>query len=146
MSSNVPNRCPDDEVAIARLNERFCHALDRGTAADFAALFTEDAIYSNGSRMSQGSEAILAFAMARRDVPRTSRHFMSGLSIDFDREDEQRATGISCCIAYSAAMAPPISSVTPTLIADFADIYRKENDIWLYAERRITPIFTPPTP
>lgn len=136
---------PEDEVAIARLNQRFCHALDRGTAADFAALFTEDATYSNGPRISQGSAAILAFATARRDTPRTSRHFMSGLSVDFDLEDEQRATGISCCVAYSVGTEPPISSVIPTLIADFADIYRKENGVWLYAERRITPIFVPPT-
>lgn len=135
---------PDDEFAIARLNELFCHALDRGTAADFVALFTEDAVYSNGHRISQGSAAIMAFAAGRRASPRTSRHFMSGLSINFDPNDELRATGISCCVAYSAAIEPPVASVLPTLIADFEDIYRKENGVWRYAVRQITPIFTPP--
>lgn len=134
----------EDEFAIARLNERFCHALDRGSPGDFAALFTDDALYSNGPRISQGSAAILTFATARRETPRTSRHFMSGLSVDFAPEDEQKATGISCCIAYSAATEPPIASVQPILIADFADKYRKQNGVWLYAERRIIPIFTPP--
>jgi hypothetical protein len=131
----------DDEQALARLNDQFCHELDRGTPEGFAALFTEDALYSNGPRISRGRLEILAFAVGRRSGgPRTSRHFASGLRVTLQGAD--RATGVSCCVAYSAAAEPPVASTAPSLIADFLDLYEKQNGVWLFAQRRIVPIFT----
>jgi uncharacterized protein (TIGR02246 family) len=137
----VDDRSSTDEQAISRLNERFCWELDRGTAEGFAALFTDDALYTNGTRVSRGRSEILAFAAGRRSgQPRTSRHFVSGLQITV--QSEARATGLSCCMAFSAAAEPPVPSTLPALVADFFDVYRKVDGAWLFAERRITPIFT----
>lgn len=132
----------DDEAAIAKLNDRFCYELDRGTPEGFAALFTDDVIYTHGARTSHGRAEVLAFARGRRaDGPRTSRHFAAGLVITFEAED--RATGLSCCVTYAASMEPPIPTTAPALVADFADVYRKQDGVWRFAERHITPIFTP---
>jgi hypothetical protein len=132
----------DDLLAIERLNQAFCHELDRGTPEGFATLFIEDAFYAHGARESHGRAEILAFARSRTATgPRTSRHVPSGLRVDFI--DQAQATGISCCTTFAASALPPIASTIPVLVADFEDQYRYENGIWRFAARRITPIFTP---
>lgn len=131
-----------DLVAIERLNQAFCLALDRGTPEAFACLFTEDAIYTNGDRRSNGRSAILDFAQQRiAAAPRTARHLQWGLQISLLGEDE--ASGLSCCMAFSGVGAPPIDSTVPTLVADFHDLYRREDGQWRFRERQIVPIFTP---
>jgi hypothetical protein len=132
----------EDVLAIEQLNGAFCFELDRGTPEGFAALFVEDAFYTHGTRESRGREAILMFARSRTaTAPRTARHVPAGLRIMFEGEDS--ATGISCCTTFAASALPPIASTIPVLVADFQDRYVKHGGAWLFAERRIVPIFTP---
>ena len=133
-----------DRLAIARLNDAFCHELDRGSPEGFARLFTLDAIYTNGPRRSETRDGVLAFARSRIAAgPRTSRHLAGGLHITFEGTDT--ATGISCCMAFTASGVPPITAIIPPVVADFHDVYRRENGAWLFAERHILPIFKPET-
>lgn len=125
-----------DRLAIERLNADFAHELDRGTPEGFVALFTPDALYVRGDRRLVGQKAILRFATDRlSDGPRTSRHVVSGLRVDF--QGEEQATGISCCTTFSAAGTPPIASTVPALVADFDDVYVRVDGRWLFRERHI---------
>lgn len=130
----------EDHMAIERLCADFAHELDRGTAEGFAALFTQDAIYTHGARILSGRDNLLQFAKNRlASGPRTSRHVITGLRIDFETED--RATGVSCCTTFSAAGEAPIASTIPAGVADFIDQYRRIDGVWLFAHRTIHPAF-----
>ena len=130
----------EDHLAIERLCADFAHELDRGTAEGFAALFVQDATYTHGTRVLNGRDALLQFAQNRfANGPRTSRHVVTGLRIDFEGEDS--ATGISCCTTFSAAGEAPIASTVPAIVADFVDVYRRVDGVWLFAERTIYPAF-----
>jgi uncharacterized protein (TIGR02246 family) len=136
---NQPDRRAD-RLAIARLNDDFCHELDRGDVDAFVGLFAADALYVNGPRILRGHDAIREFFIGRtRDGPRTSRHVASGLRIDF--QDEARATGISVCVTFSAAGPAPIDSTLPAIVADFEDVYVLMDGSWRFAERHIKPMF-----
>lgn len=137
----LPPRFPD-LLAIRGLNDDLCHELDRGTPEGFAALFTQDALYTHGPRRSVGRDEVLAFARSRRAAgPRTSRHVQSGLRITFEGDD--RAHGVSCCTTFAASAEPPIASTAPVLVADFLDVYVREGGVWRVAQRDIVPVFTP---
>jgi uncharacterized protein (TIGR02246 family) len=133
----------DDRLAIERLNKEFGHQLDRGDADGFAALFTRDALYTNGDRVSKGRDAVREFYIGRTaGGERTSRHFATGLIITFDGQDW--ASGISVCATYSALGRPEIRSTIPAVIADFEDRYERVEGCWLIAVRHIRPIFRAP--
>lgn len=130
-----------DIIAIERLNTNFGHELDRGDADGFVALFTPDALYTHGPRISRGREEIRAFYLSRTaNGPRTSRHFATGLKITFTGPHEAR--GVSVCTTWAAAADPPIPSTLPVLVADFEDIYAFDGERWRFRERHIRPIFT----
>lgn len=129
-----------DRQAIAQLNNDFCHELDRGTAEGFVVLFTPDALYTNGPRILCGRNQIREFYLGRtRDGLRTSRHLTSGLRIEFTGDASAR--GLSACLTFSAPGSPPIESTTPSVVADFEDVYAFDGARWRFAERHIRPMF-----
>lgn len=131
---------PADRRAIEQLNDDFCHELDRGDVEGFVALFTGDALYTNGPRVLLGERQIRQFYIDRtRDGPRTSRHFVQGLRIEFTGESSAR--GLSAAFTFSASGSPPIDSTIPALVADFEDVYAFDGVRWRFAERRIVPLF-----
>lgn len=135
-----PSARPADRQAIARLGDDFCHELDRGTVEGFAALFMPDALYTHGARILRGIEQIREFYSGRtRDGPRTSRHMVTGLRVDFT--GEMSARGLSVCMTFSAPGLPPISSTVPAIVADFEDRYTFDGVRWRFAERHIHPMF-----
>jgi hypothetical protein len=139
-----PDR-PADRRAIEQLNEDFCHQLDRGDVDGFTALFTPDALYTNGPRVLHGEPQIRQFYMDRtRDGPRTSRHFTQGLRIEFTGESSAR--GLSAAFTFSACGSPPIESTVPAVVADFRDVYVFDGVRWRFAERHIVPLFRAATP
>jgi hypothetical protein len=134
-----------DRQAIARLNDDFCHELDRGTVAGWVALFTLDALYTFGPRVVRGTEQLREFYLGRtRDGPRTSRHMVTGLRVDFTSSTQAR--GLSVCMAFAASGLPPIQSTVPAVVADFEDVYALVDGRWLFAERLIRPLFRAVTP
>lgn len=130
----------DDRLAIERLNADFSHQLDRGTADGFTALFMPDALYTNGPRILRGHDSIRAFFTSRTAAgPRTSRHVVTGLRIDFDSPDD--AHGLSVCTTFSMPGEPEIPFTIPALVADFDDRYVRMNGRWFISVRHIIPIF-----
>jgi len=135
-----PSSRLSDRLAIRQLNDDFCHELDRGDVDGFVALFTPDALYTNGPRVLRGAEQIRDFYLNRtRDGPRTSRHLVTGLRIRF--LNEQAARGLSVCLTFSAPGLPPIESTVPAIVADFDDLYALRGGKWQFAERHIRPMF-----
>lgn len=105
------------------------------------ALFTADAYYAHGSRVSRGhGELKSLFTQRLVNGPRTARHLQTGLR--FDMQDVNEASGESVCLTFGADAAPPIADATPHLVADFSDIYSRDGDTgWRISRRVITRIF-----
>ncbi len=133
-----------DRLAIEDLNAAFAFHLDHGEIEPLVALFTEDAVYTNGARRSEGRAEIEAFFRARTAAgPRTSRHLMTGLRIRF--ESDTRAKGTSVWLSFAANGVPPIENCEPFMVADFIDHYARGDDgVWRIARRHIEPVFRNP--
>jgi hypothetical protein len=117
--------------------------LDRGNVEGFVALFTEDALYSNGARALRGEQQIRQFYLERtRNGPRTSRHFTQGLRIEFT--GPKSARGLSAAFTFAADGTPPIESTMPAVVADFQDVYAFDGVRWRFSERHIVPLFRAP--
>lgn len=130
------------EVALRALNADFCYYLDHRETESLVDMFTEDAVYTHGTRSSQGRAAIKRL-FVERNAPgtRTARHFQSGLRIQV--LDERKARGQSVCLTFAADTLPPVAPATPTLVADFIDEYQYCSDgRWRICNRHIERIFT----
>jgi hypothetical protein len=129
---------------IEVLNSRFCFYLDRCMNDELLDLFTEDAFYQHGDRISHGREEIgSVFAARVSEAPRTARHVQTGLLINLGTD--KRATGTSCCVTYAANASPPIVGTEPLLVADFYDEYEKGDDgQWRISARDIKRVFVAP--
>ncbi|MDE0929168.1 MAG: nuclear transport factor 2 family protein [Halioglobus sp.] len=132
-------------LAIEDLNTHFCHYLDHNKVDLLVGLFTAEAYYAHGSRVSVGVEKIRSLFDARLSAGvRTARHMYSGLKVELVAAD--RARGTSVCMTFAQNAAPPITSAVPYLVADFFDEYVREDDgCWRIAKRRIERIFIDPS-
>lgn len=132
------------EFALRRLNADFCYYLDHNDTAGLVDLFTADAKYSHGPRLSVGRDAINELFAKRNDSgDRTARHMQSGLR--FEIIDETSAIGNSVCMTFAADEKPPIATAMPHLVADFIDQYELCADgRWRISRRHIERIFTAP--
>ncbi len=131
-------------VALEDLNTAFCYHLDHNQVDALLELFTDDVYYTHGSRVSR-SRAELAEVFRSRGATqvRTARHMYSGLRLDI--ESATRARGTSVCMTFGQYGEPPLSPATPTLVADFVDVYARGDDgRWRIAERHIHRIFVAP--
>ena len=114
------------KLALHELNADFCHLLDHGETDQFADLFTEDAIYTHGTRASHGRAAIHAlFDERNRTGSRTSRHLQTGIRIHVN--DGCSAKG-SCLTArllanqnYAVAISYLQDSASAQVVADEAE-------------------------
>jgi hypothetical protein len=127
-------------LALEDLNAAFTHHLDHGEIEALVALFTADAIYTHGARVSSGRAEIDALFRQRiAKGPRTTRHIYSGLR--FAIESDHAASGTSVCLSFAADGMPPLPA-RPFLVADFVDRYRRDDDgCWRFAERHIHRVF-----
>jgi ketosteroid isomerase-like protein len=127
-------------LALEALNAAFAHHLDHGEIDALVDLFTEDALYTHGARVSEGRTAIeQLFRQRVAKGPRTSRHLTSGLRLSID--SATAASGISVCLSFAADGEPPLPA-KPFLVADFVDRYRRGDDgRWRIAARHIERVF-----
>ena len=132
------------EFSLRKLNADFCYYLDHNDTACLVELFTPDAKYSHGERVSTGREAINElFSRRNASGNRTARHLQSGLR--FEISDEKSAAGNSVCMTFAADQIPPITTATPHLVADFVDNYERCADgHWRFSSRHIERIFVHP--
>jgi hypothetical protein len=133
-----------DILAIQELNNAFAYHLDHNEIEQLVALFSPDAQYSNGPRLSRGRAEIEAFYRSRTaHGVRTARHMYSGLRIVFESADRVRATSV--WLSFAQNSAPPIDYSVPFLVADFEDVYERGDDGgWRILSRHIHPIFRDP--
>ena len=127
-------------LALEELNAAFAWHLDHDEVEALAGLFTDDALYTHGERISRGRDEIEALFRNRlAKGPRTSRHLCSGLRVTLDSATS--ATGTSVCLSFAADGEPPLPA-RPFLVADFVDRYRRGDDgRWRFAERHIHRVF-----
>lgn len=131
-------------LALEDVNTAFTHHLDHNEVDELVELFTADALYTHGTRVSQGRAAIRELFEGRRSAGvRTARHLYSGLKLCI--ESEVDATGSSVCMTFAHDGPAPVANAVPHLVADFVDRYRCEADgRWRIAERHIHRIFVAP--
>jgi len=131
----------ETRLAIEDLNASFCHYLDSGKVEELVDLFTEDASYSHGVRLSSGRDEIRALFRERAMASvRTARHLQTGLMITL--HNSKTASGKSVCLTFACDQAPPVSPATPFLVADFTDEYICCSDgQWRIQKRHIERIF-----
>ncbi|MBB1094381.1 nuclear transport factor 2 family protein [Rhodopseudomonas palustris] len=134
----------ETRLAIEALNADFCHFLDGNMLDELVELFTKEARYSHGLRLSCGRDEIRKLFVHRMiEGRRTSRHMQTGLKIIL--LNSQQAQGQSVCLTFAYDTPPPISPATPFLVADFLDEYQYCSDgRWRISKRHIKRIFTAP--
>lgn len=132
----------ETRLAIEALNADFCHFLDCNMVEELVELFTEEARYSHGLRLSCGRNEIRKLFTPRMiEGKRTSRHMQTGLRIT--HQNSIKAEGQSVCLTFGYDGLPPISPATPFLVADFIDEYQYCADgRWRIKKRHIERIFT----
>ena len=131
-------------IALEELNTDFNYFLDHGEVDRLLDLFTDDVYYTHGERVSHGKHE-LEQVFRRRSAagPRTTRHLYSGLKLDVESADCVRGTCV--CATFGANALPPVPTATPTLVADFDDLYvRGEDGRWRIKERHIRRLFVDP--
>ncbi len=133
-----------DTLAIHALNADFAHHLDHGEVERLLELFTPDARYSNGPRVSVGRAEIETLLRSRTaGGVRTSRHMFSGLRVTFSGPETAEATSV--CMSFARNAAPPVDGTAPFLVADFIDAYVRQKDgRWQIQARDIRPVFRDP--
>lgn len=131
-------------LAIEDLNAAFTHHLDHNEVDQLVDLFTDDAVYTHGNRVSRGRGEIRELFESRRDAGvRTARHLYSGFRLKI--EDEANATGSSVCLTFAFDGPAPVRKTLPHLVADFEDRYRLDvGGCWRIAERHIRRVFVAP--
>ena len=131
--------------AIRSLIARLAQLADEGSVADYAQLYTEDAVWEMlgvvqtglSPHTSRGREAIAASACDRRAAgiagPGTqTRHVTTCVSIAFDSEEAARAESV-WQFFVDTTTAPRLSG-----IGRYHDIFVKIDGRWLLAKRSIT--------
>lgn len=131
-------------LALEDLNTAFCYHLDHDDVDTLLELFTDDVLYTHGSRVSRGkAELEKVFRSRSATETRTARHLYSGLKLDI--ESATHARGTSVCMTFGAYGEPPLTPAIPTLVADFVDEYvRGDDGRWRIKERHIHRIFVAP--
>jgi hypothetical protein len=129
-----------DRLALRELNDAFAHGLDHNDVDFFLSIFTEDVKYRNGERRLAGRAEMEPFFRARAAAGRVSRHFWSGLRVDFISDSEAR--GSVNYMTFAGEGPLPVESTLPFVVSDVRDLYRKQGDgRWLIAEREIDAVF-----
>lgn len=125
-------------LEIEELNAEFAYLVDRGDSSQVAELFVEEGSYGRATgERSVGRDAIRAAYIARAaHGERTARHIFTNLRLA--ELSAARVAG-TCVLTLFAQDGPPPLVAEPFLVADYDDIYRKDNDgRWRYESRTIT--------
>lgn len=136
-----------DRVAIEQLLHRYCHRLDRGSAASVAALFAEDAVlvpaYERTARVLHGRAAIEAwfttYMKASRAASRARAHRARNPLIGLAADGTVRA--VSHLEATSLERAGDRPMLYEGLYEDTLDCV---GGSWCFAARRISLLYCLP--
>ncbi|HWL45206.1 MAG TPA: nuclear transport factor 2 family protein [Ilumatobacter sp.] len=132
--------------AIGDSLSAFARGLDRGDAEAVVALFTPDAVYDNGRSRLAGQAELERWIRERGAAgERTTRHMWSSLQLTPSTDDPDVVAATSTWVCYAANAPAPVDAVKVWSVADFEDVFRRDGDRWLVAERRIRTLFRDPS-
>lgn len=144
MSMIPPEHRLSIRTEIEDLIATFAYLIDHDLSEGVADLFTPDGSYGrSGGDRSVGRAAITAAYSARKARgTRTARHVFTNLHIASAAADW--ATG-TCILTLYAADGPPPHPAEPLLVADYDDVYQRDDQgRWRFASRTVTHLFTHP--
>lgn len=123
---------------------RYCHLCDAQDYAGFAALFTEDALWSRPIGDFRGRTAIRA-VMEERPSRAQTRHVMGSIHVQVD--DADHASALSYCTVYrdlAWSGEGPALLEAPEMLVDYRDRFVRVDGRWLIASRHTTMVFQRP--
>ena len=130
---------PMARQAIEQLVAEHAWLIDHGQAERIAALYTADARVLGIGPDKVGRAAIQAWAAERQAMTeRRSRHVQTNLRLVAVSADEYRGTVVLTLYRHDGAtFAGPV----PLMVAEYDDVYRREEGVWRFAERRLSVLF-----
>jgi hypothetical protein len=134
---------PDDEAECAKLANAFAYYLDRNMGKELAALFTGDGEFKRPGLVVKGHAEFIAWA-ERRQAEAETRHIASPPF--FISGDTGTAKSVSYFTAYRARKtdAPLPEYDGPVGVAEYHDEFRKTEEGWRIARRKVFVVMTPP--
>jgi len=127
----------DDRCAILELLSRYSHAIDSGSAEEFASLFTTDGTWDGPGGRHTGSRQLASMLLAYREHPdvRSSRHWVSGTTLA-GQSDHVVATSYSLCVGPG----PSGDDVIVELIGKYLDVIVREDGAWRFKSRHVVDV------
>ncbi len=127
-----------DCSAIGQLLAAYCHRVDRGSAAEVAALFAEDAVlepaYDGDYRLHGRAEVERWYAYYHANFRAGVRHLKHMVMSPLIEIDGDRGSGVAYLLASAVRAATGEGfQVTGT----YHDHYLRDGERWLFARRRI---------
>ncbi|MBR7836828.1 nuclear transport factor 2 family protein [Actinospica durhamensis] len=130
-----------DRLAIRELVDAYAHRADRRDAKGQMALFTEDAAFlvfmdygsATPTQELHGREA-LAPVFDNLNTYAVTMHFNGQSTIELQGLG---ATGKSYCLAHHLSVAEDGSRTLMIASIRYLDTFTKQDDRWLFAERRL---------
>lgn len=127
-----------DEAAIRAVIDRYCHAVDRGSAEDVAALFHPDGALVatwEDDGLYKGRRAVYGwydnYMKNFRSQLSHLRHKISNVLIDLEGDEAQ-------VVSYLDADAIVTGEIEPhTCIGRYDDRFVRDGDAWYFKERAI---------
>jgi hypothetical protein len=130
----------DDRSALTALCMEYCWRVDNQRGDVIHELFAERATWSAPGVTYEGIDAIRAGWARRAEAARSrlSRHLVAGLRFVAEPDG-----GISGVIGFTlfAGLAGQVLPPEPKLVGEHHDRYVRERGRWLFAERKVVPIF-----
>ena len=118
-------------LEIAALNQRYCHAADRGDGEAWAACYAEDGVFDRYGGETQGREALRRVVRSSASVKR--RHYFFDPIVELTSETEARGAGYGQLVAFDVGT----QTWAPTVYVDYTDTYRLTPEGWRIARREI---------
>ena len=124
----------------------FWHEVDAHGGRDAARYYLEDALFATSIREYRGRAAIHDFYNRREQRgPRVSLHVVQNFRIEARAPDHVRCEYVMSLFAADGA---PVLPSRPAIMVAIAqeEVRRQPDGQWLYASRRLTPLFRDETP
>lgn len=126
-----------DELAIRGLIERYADAVNRGDAADWAALWSDDGVWELFGRRIAGRQAVASAFEGAMGGFAFVFHLVHSAVIDVDGDAARGRWTISEQLV-DASGRPGM------LLALYHDEYRRDRGEWRIARRRLEPLYQGP--
>src|ERR1700748_1157 len=130
-----------DRLALRELFDAYAHCADRRDAKGQMALFTEDTRFvvhmdarNPGPTQDLHGREALAPVFDALNAYAATMHFNGQSTIELDGD---RATGESYCLAHHLTAAQDASRTLMVAPIRYLDTFVKQDDAWLFAERRL---------